>query len=149
MSTGLEYSWPVIYECGRIMREHETYKEKGFESFDAWWADRMGPAFVKWAELEEANHFVSLVAPALSSAGFSEIRRVLSERGKNQDEKTGRFTRVGNYQDGDVTPSAGGTSRAYIIARLIRDGFTEQIHRSSRQSNRRGDEGDVFPQGAG
>jgi hypothetical protein len=127
MSIGLENSWPVIYECGRLVRENETWKAKGFESFEAWWADRMGPAFVRWAELEEVHHFVSMVAP---SAGltFTEARR-LRARGRPAEDK-------GNH--GDVLPMRG-NSATYIVARLERDGFEDEARavRSGEKSANR------------
>lgn len=133
-ASNFEFSWPMIYELGRLVRDERTY-ESEHASFEAYWKSKFEKAFGTFTELEATYHFIELVAPQLRGATWTDAKaaKVVAEgaaaeakepigprgnptgRNKHSDPEESLSDKQSN--NGEV-PGKGGTRAQYLAHRV-------------------------------
>lgn len=133
-------AWPMLYELLKIVDEDQLYRdprrvgpaaagtEHGdksmYDSFAAYFEDRVGQPFRTWAELESTYSYAKQHAPDLFEARYDKAQAV-SARVVALDGK-----RINAATDHDPRPSPdvirtngaqGGTGADYLTRRIVRD----------------------------
>jgi len=128
-----EDSWPVIYQALEWVEQDKLYQDprvmepgEVYPDFKSYFEARLKKPFTLWIEMEQTHRYVTKFAPDLIQKAWPEARdRAL---GKNRGGQPGNKNAAKNEADNISIvskPREYGTSRAYILARLDRDGHTE------------------------
>ena len=73
-------NWGSFYEIAQLLKEQTWYWESfGFNTFEDFWLDRVGPAFSQLDELERVYNFAKLASPALFDVDFEQVKGMANE----------------------------------------------------------------------
>lgn len=95
-----EHDWARFYAVVQLMRSEEWYwRGEGYETFEAFWHDKVGGTYAKLDDLETVYNFAKMARPELFDIkDFDQVRAELRE----VDLEIGRLYRV------PMAPSHGG-----------------------------------------
>jgi hypothetical protein len=79
-STNVRGRWANVYAAIEFVKENEWFwREKGYESFDAYWTENGGKSFGEWGELEAVTGFAKLVNPTLFNMDYDDAKRIYKQ----------------------------------------------------------------------
>jgi hypothetical protein len=134
-----DQAWPMLYELLQIVEEDKLYADPrrvgpgagggsgthggaaAYDSFAAYFEDRVKRPFIHWSELDKTYHYVQRYAPELFGGTYDKARRI--QEADRRDQEQQRPVGANQHSEGvnNINTRPQGTSEAQALRRLRRD----------------------------